>query len=207
MHLPSVLLLALALSLIVPGRLAAQAPVLLVLGDSLSAAYGLATEEGWVDLLRHRLNEDGRGYLVINASISGETTAGGLSRLPGLLEAHGPAIVLIALGANDGLRGLPFGRIRDNLRRMIQFTRKEGGRVLLAGIRLPPNYGAAYTEGFQAVFTEVADSEGVPLVPLLLQGVEGFEMMQPDGIHPSAAAQPRILDNLWPALRPLLEAD
>lgn len=206
MHLPSVLLFALALGLALPGRvLAAQAPVLLVLGDSLSAAYGMATEAGWVGLLQRRLIEDGRDYQVINASISGETTAGGLSRLPGLLETHRPLVLVIALGANDGLRGFPFDTIRDNLRGMIQLARGVGSQVLLAGVRLPPNYGAAYTEGFQAVFREVAAAEQAALVPLLLQGVEGFEMMQADGIHPSAAAQPRILDNLWPELKPLLE--
>lgn len=206
MHLPSVLLFALALGLALPGRvLAAQAPVLLVLGDSLSAAYGMATEAGWVGLLQRRLIEDGRDYQVINASISGETTAGGLSRLPGLLETHRPLVLVIALGANDGLRGFPFDTIRDNLRGMIQLAGGVGSQVLLAGVRLPPNYGAAYTEGFQAVFREVAAAEQAALVPLLLQGVEGFEMMQADGIHPSAAAQPRILDNLWPELKPLLE--
>ncbi|MGE5154271.1 MAG: arylesterase [Bdellovibrio bacteriovorus] len=205
MRLPSLLLVALALSLTLTGRSVAQPPVLLVLGDSLSAAYGMATEAGWVSLLQRRLEERALDYQVVNASISGETSAGGLSRLPGLLEAHRPAILVIALGANDGLRGFAFETLRANLSQMIDLSRTAGSRVLLAGIRLPPNYGAAYTEGFQAVFREVAAAEQVPLVPLLLAGVEGFDMMQADGIHPSAAAQPRILDNVWTELEPLLK--
>jgi acyl-CoA thioesterase I len=204
MRLPFVLLVALALSLALTGRVAAQPPVLLVLGDSLSAAYGMATEAGWVSLLQRRLGERDLSYQVVNASISGETTAGGLSRLPALLEAHRPAIVVIALGANDGLRGFAFETLRTNLGQMIRLSQAAGSRVLMAGIRLPPNYGAAYTEGFQAVFQEVAAAEQVALVPLLLSGVEGFELMQADGIHPSAAAQPRILDNVWAELEPLL---
>lgn len=205
MPLPFVLLVAMALSLALTGRVAAQPPVLLLLGDSLSAAYGMATEAGWVSLLQRRLEERDLSYQVVNASISGETTAGGLSRLPGLLQAHRPAVVVIALGANDGLRGFAFETLRANLRNMIGLSRGAGSQVLVAGIRLPPNYGAAYTEGFQAVFQEVAAAEQVPLVPLLLAGVEGFEMMQADGIHPSAAAQSRILDNVWTELEPLLK--
>lgn len=206
MPLPFVLLAAVVLSLALTGRVVAQPPVLLVLGDSLSAAYGMATEAGWVSLLQRRLDERGLSYQVVNASISGETTAGGLSRLPALLEAHRPAIVVIALGANDGLRGFAFETLRSNLGQMIRLSRAAGSRVLMAGIRLPPNYGAAYTEGFQAVFQEVAAAERVPLVPLLLAGVEGFELMQADGIHPSPAAQPRILDNVWAELEPLLKS-
>lgn len=198
-------LAAAALGLTLSGRAGTEPPVLLVLGDSLSAAYGIATESGWVSLLQHRLDERGLSYQVINASSSGETTAGGLSRLSALLETHRPQVLVIALGANDGLRGFAFETIRANLSRMIQLATGAGSRVLLAGIRLPPNYGAAYTEGFQAVFREVAAAEQVPLVPLLLAGVEAFEMMQADGIHPSAAAQPRILDNVWPELEPLLK--
>lgn len=205
MRLPFVLLVAVALSLALTGRVVAQPPVLLVLGDSLSAAYGMATEAGWVSLLQRRLEERDLSYRVVNASISGETTAGGLSRLPSLLEIHRPQVLVIALGANDGLRGFAFATLRANLSRMIQLARGAGSQVLLAGIRLPPNYGAAYTEGFQAAFQEVAAAEQVPLVPLLLSGVEGFEMMQADGIHPSTAAQPRILDNIWAELEPLLK--
>ena len=194
-----------ALGLAWGGRVCAQPPVLLVLGDSLSAAYGMNAEAGWVGLLQRRLDARGMRYQVVNASISGETTAGGLSRLPSLLETHRPQALVIALGANDGLRGFAFKTLSGNLNRMIDLSQAAGTRVLLAGIRLPPNYGAAYTEGFQAVFREVAAARQVPLVPVLLAGVEGFEMMQADGIHPSAAAQPRILDNVWAGLEPLLE--
>jgi acyl-CoA thioesterase-1 len=205
MRLTLFTLAAVALGLTLSGRAGSQPPALLVLGDSLSAAYGIATEAGWVSLLQRRVEERGLEFQVVNASTSGETTAGGLSRLPGLLETHRPQVLVIALGANDGLRGFAFETVRTNLSRMIQLATEAGSRVLLAGIRLPPNYGVAYTEGFQAVFREVAAAEQVPLVPLLLAGVEGFEMMQADGIHPSAAAQPRILDNVWAELKPLLK--
>jgi acyl-CoA thioesterase-1 len=205
MRLTLFTLAAVALGLTLSGRAGSQPPALLVLGDSLSAAYGIATEAGWVSLLQRRVEERGLEFQVVNASTSGETTAGGLSRLPGLLETHRPQVLVIALGANDGLRGFAFETVRTNLSRMIQLATEAGSRVLLAGIRLPPNYGAVYTEGFQAVFREVAAAEQVPLVPLLLAGVEGFEMMQADGIHPSAAAQPRILDNVWAELEPLLK--
>lgn len=207
MRVPSLLLVALVLAIGLSGRVRAQAqaPTLLVLGDSLSAAYGLDADAGWVSLLQQRLEAQGPGYLVVNASVSGETTAGGLSRLPRLLEQHRPQVLVIALGANDGLRGFPFDTIRANLTRMIELAHGSGSRVLLVGIRLPPNYGAAYTEGFQAVFREVAAAQQVPLLPLLLAGVEGRAMMQADGLHPRAEAQPRILDNVWPELEPLLE--
>ena len=205
MRLTLFTLAAVALGLTLSGRVGSQPPALLVLGDSLSAAYGIATEAGWVSLVQRRVEERGLEFQVVNASTSGETTAGGLSRLPGLLETHRPQVLVIALGANDGLRGFAFETVRTNLSRMIQLATEAGSRVLLAGIRLPPNYGAVYTEGFQAVFREVAAAEQVPLVPLLLAGVEGFEMMQADGIHPSAAAQPRILDNVWAELEPLLK--
>lgn len=180
-------------------------PRLLVLGDSLSAAYGIASEDGWVSLLQERLRDRGARYDVVNASISGETTAGGLTRLPALLSEHRPQILVIALGANDGLRGFSFDTIRQNLGGMIRLAQESGSRVVLAGVRLPPNYGAAYTVGFQAVFREVARAEGVPLVPVLLAGVaEDRGLMQEDGLHPTAAAQPLILDNVWLGLEPLL---
>jgi acyl-CoA thioesterase-1 len=182
-----------------------SAPVILVLGDSLSAAYGLATAEGWVALLQLRLAERGLDYRVVNASISGETTAGGLARLPALLAEHRPAVLAVALGANDGLRGFGFETIRENLTRTIRLGQESGARVLIAGVRLPPNYGAAYTDSFQAVFRAAAQSEGATLVPQLLAGVaEDRRLMQPDGLHPRAQAQPLILDNLWPQLEPLL---
>ncbi len=182
-------------------------PVILVLGDSLSASYGLDRESGWVSLLEERLRERGLEYRVVNASISGDTTAGGLTRLGALLQDHEPSLVLIELGANDGLRGLGFDVIRNNLSKMIQRGHHAGSRILLTGLRLPPNYGAAYTDGFQAVFREVAEAESVPLVPDLLAGVaENWDLMQADGLHPTAEAQPRILDNVWPVLEPLLES-
>lgn len=180
-------------------------PTILVLGDSLSAAFGIATDAGWVHLLQERLVDQGLPYQVVNASVSGETTAGGLTRLPALLAEHQPQLLIIALGANDGLRGFSFDTIRDNLTGMTRLGRESHALVLIAGVRLPPNYGAAYIDGFQAVFSEVAASQGVALVPQLLAGVaEDRELMQADGIHPGPAAQPRILANIWSELEPQL---
>jgi acyl-CoA thioesterase-1 len=180
-------------------------PVILVLGDSLSAGYGLSRQEGWVSLLAERLSASGSPYRVVNASVSGETTAGGLTRLAPLLERDPPSVLVIALGANDGLRGLAFGEIESNLTRLVRMGKDAGARILLAGIRLPPNYGAAYTERFQATFPAVARQEDVALVPHLLDGVaERWELMQADGLHPSAKAQPRILETVWAELEPLL---
>jgi len=189
-------------------RADAAAPVILVLGDSLSAAYGIALADGWVALLQSRLRERGLDWRVVNAGISGDTTAGGLTRLPELLKRHRPAILIVELGANDGLRGLKPTVVRDNLARIIQAGRAAGSRVLLTGIQLPPNYGAAYNQAFQAVFQDLAAAQGVPLVPGLLAGVaEDRALMQADGVHPGVAAQPRILDNVWPVLEPLLVTD
>ncbi len=186
---------------------ASPAPVILVLGDSLSAGYGLDPRQGWVRLLEERLRELGLPHRVVNASISGETTAGGRTRLPALLVQHQPTLLVIELGANDGLRGLGFGVIRDNLTALIQSGRKSGAQVLLSAIRLPPNYGAAYNDVFQAMFQEVAQAEGVPLVPDFLAGIaEDRNLMQADGLHPTAQAQPLILANVWPLLEPLLVA-
>ncbi len=202
----SVTLLGLPLAL--PPVARAESPVILVLGDSLSAAYGIALTDGWVALLQSRLRERALDYRVINAGISGETTAGGLTRLPELLERHRPAILIIELGANDGLRGLPTAVARENLTRMIQLGRAAGSRVLLTGIQLPPNYGAAYNQVFQGVFRDLAAAQRVPLVPSLLAGVaEDRDLMQPDEVHPRAVAQPRILDNVWSVLEPLLMTD
>ena len=179
--------------------------MVLVLGDSLSAGYGIDTERGWVARLAERLERTGRPHRVVNASVSGETTAGGLTRLPALLDRHRPAVLVIELGANDGLRGWDFSVIHDNLTRLVVQGREAGARVLLIGVRLPPNYGASYTDGFQAVFMRVAAEQGVPLVPSLLKGVaEDWGQMQADGLHPTAEAQERILDNVWPTLEPLL---
>lgn len=181
--------------------------MLLVLGDSLSAGYGIALAQGWVSLLQARIEAKGLPHRVVNASISGDTSAGGLARLPALLEQHQPAIVIIELGANDGLRGFSPSRIETTLGELIVLSRDAGSQVLLVGVRLPPNYGAVYSERFQRVFTDVAERFDVALVPRLLDGVaEDLALMQPDGLHPLAQAQPRLLDTLWPALRPLLEA-
>jgi acyl-CoA thioesterase-1 len=206
------LLTCLLLPALTLGKTATDAPVIppviLVLGDSLSASYGLDRESGWVSLLEERLRERGLAYRVVNASVSGDTTAGGLTRLGALLDDHVPAVVLIELGANDGLRGLGFEVIRNNLTSLVERSRDAGSQVVVTGLRLPPNYGAAYTDGFQAVFREVGEAESVPLVPDLLAGVaENWDLMQADGLHPTAEAQPRILDNVWPVLEPLLEAN
>lgn len=182
-------------------------PLILVLGDSLSAAYGIDSNKGWVALLRERLSERGRAERIVNASVSGETTAGGVTRLSPLLERHRPDILVIQLGANDGLRGLPFDRTDANLTRLVQLGQASGAQVLLVGIRLPPNYGAAFTKGFQAIFPAVAKREGVPLVPWFLEGVaEDRALMQADGLHPNEDAQPRLLENLWSGLEPMLAA-
>jgi acyl-CoA thioesterase-1 len=178
--------------------------VLVVLGDSLTAGYGIDVRQGWVSLLQHRLA--GRGWRVVNAGISGDTSAGGLARLPALLRREHPAVVVIALGSNDGLRGLPFEQLRDNLTAMVRQAREGGARVLLVGARVPPNYGSDYAEAFHRVFLQVARAEGVPLVPFLLDGVAlDPKLMQADGYHPNARGQPRMLANVWPALEPLLE--
>lgn len=185
-----------------------QRPVLIV-GDSLSAAYNMPEADGWVSLLEDRLDEASTTPpKVINASISGETTAGGLSRLPALLEAHAPGVVVIELGGNDGLRGLAPGQIRDNLDRMIALGGEAGAKVVLVGIDIPPNYGAAYRERLRGVYRELAEVHEVPLLPFFLEGV-ALEpgLMQPDGVHPTAAAQPLLLDNIWPLLAEVLELD
>lgn len=178
-------------------------PTLLVMGDSLSAAYGIEQEESWVSLLAERL--DGAAH-VVNASISGETTAGGAERLPALLDQHTPQLVLVELGGNDGLRGLPPQQMQHNLADMIEASQRAGAEVLLLGIDIPPNYGQAYRDAFTAVYTTLAGEYAVPLVPFLLEGVAlDASLMQTDGIHPTASAQPVILDNVWPELETWLE--
>lgn len=178
---------------------------ILVLGDSLSSGYGLRQGAGWVWLLDERLERAGYAYEVVNASISGDTTAGGLTRLGPLLERHHPDIVILELGANDGLRGFGFDLIAANLARLVRRAEEAGATVLLLGLRLPPNYGPEYTDGFQAIFAGVAAAEGVPLVEQMLDGVsEDWALMQADGLHPTAEAQTRILDNIWPQLEALL---
>ena len=186
--------------------LPAAAPVILVYGDSISAGYGLSRlDEGWVALLRTRLQKKGYGYEVVNASITGETTAGGLARLPRALAAHHPAVVLLELGGNDGLRALPLEQMQENLERMIELARQSGARVVLLGMRIPPNYGPRYTDRFHATFAALAARDHVAFVPFLLERVAlDPERMQADGVHPNAAAQPELLDTLWPVLEPLL---
>jgi acyl-CoA thioesterase-1 len=183
----------------------ASAATLLVLGDSISAGFGLDIRQGWVNLLQQRLNAQGLDYQVVNASISGDTSAGGLARLAPLLATHKPALVVVDLGGNVGLRGQPPAQLQQNLAGIIQQSQKAGAKVLLLGMKLPPNYGTRYGEMFTQVYLQLASVEKVPLVPFFLEGVGGVPMlMQGDGIHPTAAAQPRLLENLWPQLQPLL---
>lgn len=182
-----------------------SANTLLVVGDSLSAAYGISPEQGWVALLDERLQATDTDYQVINASVSGETTSGGLTRLPALLSQHQPDIVLIELGANDALRGLPVAVIRKNLKSLVEQSVDAGSQVLLIGIRIPANYGPQYTDAFFALYAEVADLYGVSRVPFLLENVAlDWNLMQSDGLHPNARAQPLILDNVWPYLDVML---
>jgi acyl-CoA thioesterase I len=188
-----------------PWAAAGEQRNILVLGDSLSAGYGLDARAGWVSLLQQRLQQQGYRYRVINASVSGDTTSGGLQRLPKALERYHPALLIIELGGNDGLRGTPLQVMRGNLRRLIELGRGAGARVLLLGVRLPPNYGPAYVSAFENVYARVARETHTPLVAHLLQGVATDRaLMQADGIHPKAEAQRRLLDNVWPVLRPLL---
>jgi len=184
--------------------LAAQ-PAILVLGDSLSAGYGIERERGWVQLLQARLQQSGYAYRVINASVSGDTTDSGLSRLPPALQQHKPAIVIIELGGNDGLRGLSLAQMQTNLIRLIQLSRRAGAKVLLIRERIPPNLGPVYTAKFSKHFEAVARRQGVPMVPFFLKGVaDDPGLMQQDGIHPNEKGQPGMLANVWPVLQPLL---
>ena len=180
---------------------------ILVYGDSLSAGYGIAVEKGWVQLLSDRLSAQGYGYRLVNASVSGETTTGGLARLPRALATHRPKIVMLELGANDGLRGLPLAVTRSNLEAMVARSLNARCVVILLGIRMPPNYGERYTKGFAAMFSELAHRHRVALLPFLLDGVAAQPtLMQPDGLHPNEHGQPVLLDNVWGVLKPLLPA-
>jgi len=180
---------------------------ILVLGDSLSSAHRIAPEAGWVHLLEQRLREQGVPRQVVNASISGETTSGGLARLPKLLAEHKPALVIVELGANDGLRGLPIAEIRTNLKSILTAARAAGARSALLGIELPINYGPQYRDGLREIYRGLAAEFNVPLVPFLLDGVaEKAEWMQDDGLHPKAEGEPRVLDNVWAVLAPELKA-
>ena len=183
----------------------AAAGTILIVGDSISAALGLDTRLGWASLLQQRLKEQGYDDQVVNASISGDTSAGGLSRLPALLAEHKPEVVIVELGANDGLRGQPPAQLKQNLAGMVDASQKAGAKVLLLGMLLPPNYGPRYTQAFAKVYTDVASEKKVALVPFFLEGVGGHpEFIQADGLHPKANAQGRLLDNVWPTLKLLL---
>ncbi len=200
------LVLIVTLSFTLLSAPAALAATILVYGDSLSAGYGLSRGEDWAHLLALRLQEKKLDYTVVNASISGETTLGGVKRIDEALRAHKPDIVILALGANDGLRGADLATVRGNLERIITAARRANARVMLIGMRIPPNYGPNYTEKFQSVFREVAQSKRVPLVPFLLDGfADKREYFQADNLHPTAIAQPLMLDTIWKTLTPLLK--
>ena len=197
------LLACVALTCCVPA--AAAGRTILVFGDSLSAAYGLAADQGWVHLLGTRAGRAGLDWRIVNASVSGETTAGGLRRLPADLKRHQPSIVVIALGANDALRGQPIAGIRDNLEKMVRLARNARAEPVLVGLMIPPNYGIDYAAQFQALYSALAARQRLALVPFLLEGIaDKPEFFQADQLHPSAAAQPIILDTVWKTLEPLL---
>jgi len=182
-------------------------PSIVILGDSLSAAYNMESQEAWPSLLQTRLDQDGYAWRVFNSSITGDTTQGGLARLPRLLERHHPAIVILELGGNDGLRGLPPAVTRDNLAQMIRLCQSRGAQVILAGIRIPPNYGEQFIRLFESIYPGLAEEYQTGLVPFFMEGVAELPgMMQADGIHPSVEAQPVLLDNLWPELQAMLDS-
>jgi acyl-CoA thioesterase-1 len=187
-------------------RAAATAPLILVFGDSLSAGYGIRVEHGWVSLLDKKLAREGYGYQLVNASVSGETTTGGLARLPHALALHRPSIVILELGANDGLRALPVKDMQASLLRMALLAEQAGARVVILGMRMPPNYGLSYPAQFAAVFKQVASAGKRPLLPFFLQNVaDRPDWLQSDGIHPNEAAQAQLVLNVWPVLKPLLK--
>jgi acyl-CoA thioesterase-1 len=191
--------------LVLFGAARAQPPVILVFGDSLSAGYGLPQGKGWVDLLRQRLQQSGSPYQVVNASISGETTLGGRNRLAGVLAAHRPQVVILELGGNDALRGQSLNQVRENLVRMVRAAQAAKARVLLLGMRIPPNYGPDYTKKFQQTYAEVARQTKSELVPFVMEGfAEQREMFQADGVHPSVQAQGQMLENVWAKLGRML---
>ncbi len=184
----------------------AHARIILIVGDSLSAAYGIPVEHGWVSLLQRRLDTGGYPYRIVNASISGDTTANARSRLPQALASHEPAVVLLELGGNDGLRGLSLTAMKSNLAAMIASSQEAGSQVLLIGMQLPPNYGPRYTEKFQSIYHELAGERNLALLPSLVDGIGTKQnLMQQDGIHPNAVAQPLIVDRVWKELVPLLD--
>ncbi len=199
------LLTWLALLLCLPLAVRAGGTIL-VYGDSLSAAYGLAQNAGWASLLQARLKQQRMDYTVTNVSISGETTSGGAARIAAVLKAHKPKVIIVELGANDGLRGLPPGEMRANLAKIVMASQRAKARVLLVGMRMPPNYGESYTRAFAQVYPDLARKYKTALVPFLLQGMaERRELFQSDDMHPTAAAQPILMENIWKALEPLLQ--
>lgn len=198
-----IILFLVFLIIVAPAR---AEPTILIVGDSLSAGYGIDTMQGWVSLLQHRLRKKGYRYILINASVSGDTSAGALARLPLTLQRTRPDIVILEIGGNDGLQGLPLAEMKNNLSRMIELGKKQGAAVLLLGVRLPPNYGPVYTNGFDDAFTQVARKNQILLVPRFLLGVAGNrKFMQQDGIHPLAEGQQKMLDNVWPRLEIILK--
>jgi len=202
-----ILSLLLSVAGLIPHTVLAQdTPVLLILGDSLSAGYGMDRDQSWVHLLDIRLQQHGHAYKILNSSISGDTTQGGLARLPRLLDRYQPEIVIIELGGNDGLRGINPDVTRENMKRMILYSQQGGALVLLAGIRLPPNYGVAYLEQFESIYTDLANEYETLLVPFFMDGVVFQpELLQADGIHPNETGQPVLLDNVWQVLGPEIE--
>ncbi|MFT0212474.1 arylesterase [Pseudomonas sp. F1_0610] len=183
----------------------AQTQTVLVMGDSISAGFGVEIGKGWVTLFEQRLLDKGHDFKVINASISGETSAQGLARLESLLIKHQPNYVIIELGGNDGLRALALPKLEANLEQMIQQSKGSGAKVLLLGMQIPPNYGPGYTDGFKAIYAKLADKHQIALVPFFLEGIAGqTDLMQNDGIHPTTAAQPQLLDNMWASFLTLL---
>jgi len=199
-------LLLVVVTLVSQSSFADEPPVLLILGDSLSAGYGMDSDRSWVHLLELRLNDTGHTYRILNSSISGDTTQGGLARLPRLLDRYQPRIVIIELGANDGLRGINPGITRANMASMVQSSQQSGAKVLLAGIKLPPNYGADYIEQFESMYADLAREYDTLLVPFFMDGVV-FKpgLLQADGIHPNEKGQPMLLENVWQVLEPALD--
>lgn len=197
--LPALMFTSLAMAEATPKQ------TILVFGDSLSAAFGIPKEQGWVNLLAQRLKDKQLPFEVANASVSGETTAGGLSRLPAALKQFKPSIVVLELGANDGLRGLPLDAMKNNLEKMIQASEQINAQVFLLGMFIPPNYGPKYTNGFKAVYLDLSEKYKTPFVPFFLDGVSGHnDLVIEDGLHPNVNAQKKLLENIWPTMKPLI---
>jgi acyl-CoA thioesterase-1 len=207
MRLTRLCILCLSCSIYFSSWAADEDITLLVYGDSLSASYGIEQEQGWVNLLKSKLRSEKLPVDVVNGSVSGETTTGGLARLPAMLDSYQPELLILELGGNDGLRGLPLDLMRENLASMIDLAKANGAEVILTGIQIPPNYGPRYTAPFFETYSALAEQKSLALVPFLIEGIPlQPELMQNDGIHPRAEAQSMILDNVWPILKPQLES-